>query len=433
MRIRPDAHPDVHTTERVVCAIWDSEYPWDVRIEKIGRSLSAHGWAVHVVARNRDRRPELEHLDECWVHRLKPLRRLGSRIDGASQFPAFFNPRWYRLIRSTAHGTGARVLLVRDLPLAPTAVWAGRRLGLPVVLDMAENYPEMIRDLWSSGGGSLLNVAIRNPALVAATERWVLRRVAHVIVVVEESKKRLVSLGVPADRITVVSNTPPLARLDGAGTSTWAHPADGAGREGRRRGLEVVYLGFVEQNRGIGTAIDAVAECRRAGLDVRLAVIGDGRDLEAMKAQARNCGQGDEGVRFLGRLPYDEALARVREADVGLIPHHATAQCHTTVPNKLFDYMGAGLPVVSSDMRPVQRILDETGAGMTFRDRDASDLAARLRALLGMREARGAMGEAGRRAVARHYHWEEDERRLLSVVADASGAGAGVLAPGLEQ
>lgn len=418
-----DPHRGAAEPDGVVCLIRDAEYPWDVRVEKMCRSLTSAGWKVHVVARNRDRRPQLERLEECSVHRLKPWRRMGSRIDAASQFPAFFNPRWYGLIRRAARATGAHVLFVRDLPLAPTAVWAGARLGLPVVLDMAENYPEMIRDLWSSGGGSLLNLAVRNPRLVSATERWVLRRVARIIVVVEESRERLVSLGVPEDRITVVSNTPPLARLHDGRACTPAHGTHRAEADGRRgHALEAVYLGFVEQNRGIATAIDAIAECRRGGSDVRLSVIGDGRDLEAMKSRIGSRGPTDGAVRFLGRLPHDEALARVAAADVGLIPHHATAQCHTTVPNKLFDYMCAGLPVVSSDMRPVRRILSETGAGMIFRDRDAAELASRFRTLLSMSDGGKAMGEAGRRAVAGRYNWESDERRLLSTLAGASGA-----------
>ena len=58
------------------------------------------------------------------------------------------NPRWLDLMVRTGRKVNADVVIVRDLPLAPTAVRAGRKLGVPVIMDMAENYPAMIRDVW---------------------------------------------------------------------------------------------------------------------------------------------------------------------------------------------------------------------------------------------------------------------------------------------
>ena len=87
-----------------ICKIWDSEYPWDVRVEKVARTLSAAGHEVHLVARNRDRRPQRERLPEAALHRLTPWRFFGKRFDAASSFPAFFNPRWMRAILRTPSG-----------------------------------------------------------------------------------------------------------------------------------------------------------------------------------------------------------------------------------------------------------------------------------------------------------------------------------------
>src|SRR4051794_24494648 len=122
-----------------ICKVWDSDYPWDVRVEKVVGALAAAGHEVHLVARNRARRTERERVVDTEVHRLKPWGFLGKRLDAASSFPAFFNPRWMRAIFRTARATRADMILVRDLPLAPTAIWAARRLGIPVMLDMAEN------------------------------------------------------------------------------------------------------------------------------------------------------------------------------------------------------------------------------------------------------------------------------------------------------
>ena len=71
----------------------------------------------------------------------------------------------------------------------------------------------MMRGLWETGVHRPTDVLVRNPAATAAVERWVLKRIDHVLVVVEESGERLRALGVPDECVTVVSNTPSLSRL----------------------------------------------------------------------------------------------------------------------------------------------------------------------------------------------------------------------------
>src|SRR5213594_755621 len=176
-----------------VCKIWDCEYPWDVRVEKVARTLTDDGHAVHVVARNRRGDAITEPLPEATVHRLKPWHWAPSWLNAAAMFPAFFNPRWIGAIIRTARGVGADVILCRDLPLAPAAILAGRLLDIPVVLDMAENYPAMLQSQWDSGRLRPMDVLVRSPRLARLVERWVLPRVDRILVVVEEAGARLVA------------------------------------------------------------------------------------------------------------------------------------------------------------------------------------------------------------------------------------------------
>lgn len=336
-----------------ILKVWDGEYPWDVRAEKVCQALTGAGHEVHMVARNRDARVLRERLDECTVHRLRPWRMFGRGFDAASQFPAFFNPRWLHLMLQVGRSEGCDLVLVRDLPLAPTAIFAAHLLGVPVVLDMAENYPAMIRDLWTTRSTRFGDSLVRNPKAVEAIERWTLARVDHTVVVVEESGERLMrDLGESPDRITVVGNTPSLSRLDShaPGPPRAVDPA-------APPPLHLVYLGLLEHARGVGTAIDAVAKCRDRGVPIRFTVIGDGRARSDFAAQCTRLGLGDEQVRLLGYIPYQDALKVVGEADAGIIPHLANESWNSTIPNKLFDYMAAGLCVVTSDAKPAKRVV----------------------------------------------------------------------------
>lgn len=388
-----------------VCKVWDGDYPWDVRVEKISRSFTDAGHDVHLVARNRNRRVQRERLAEADVHRLKPWPLLGKRLDAATTFPAFFNPRWVSAIIDTARASRAEVLLVRDLPLAPTAIWAGRRLHIPVVLDMAENYPAALRGRWNFGAQRRFDFLLRNPTAAAAVERWVLKHVDHVLVVIEESRDRLEGMGFDGDRITIVGNTPSLSRLQEL--SPKVHQ-DG-------RSVELIYLGLMESPRGIGVLIDAVYSARSAGIETSLTLIGEGRERRQFEHRARSLGLDEGTVRFLGRVPHDEAIRLLQTADVGVVPHPANENWNTTIPNKLFDYMAAGLAVLTSSAKPAARIVRERTAGAVFQGGDVADCAAAIKALA-RADVRGRYGANGRCAIAERFHWELDAARMLDAV-----------------
>ena len=386
--------------------VWDSEYPWDVRAEKVMRSLSEAGHSIDLVARNRSRMAEEEDLGYARVHRMRPWRLVGSRVDAASQFPAFVNPRWFAHVRTAFRRTASEAILVRDLPLAPTAVWVGREAGVPVILDMAENYPAMMRDLWIGGRQGPWDWLVRNPAAVSRVESWVVRAVDHVVVVVEESGSRLEKLGVDPSKITVVHNTPLPDRIP-------KEPQEVAGLQGRS--LRLVYLGLLEKPRGIQTVLGGLAALRARGIDAVLDVIGGGRDAPVLMADADEAGLSEDVVRFHGVLPYEDALDVVGRSDIGLIPHLAVESWNTTIPNKLFDYMSLGLAVITSDAKPAARIVREEGAGVVFRSGDVEDFVRAVLELHSEGDLRRCANN-GRRAVTSRYNWRFDGEKLVEAV-----------------
>ncbi|MDQ6829799.1 MAG: glycosyltransferase family 4 protein [Gemmatimonadota bacterium] len=363
---------------------------------------------MHIVARNRAWSPAVEQLPEGTVHRMPPWRRIGRRMDTLLGFPAFFSPRWIAHIGSVIRRVRAELLIVRDMPLAPTAISAARRAGIPIFLDMAEHYPAMMQQLFDAGRARPIDYVVRNPKAVQAVDRYVIPRVDRILIVVEEMGERLLAAGIPANRLVLVSNTPPRARAE---RPSMSH-ADGD------RVPEVVHLGNLEVPRGLGVLIEAAAMLRHTPQRVRLKIIGDGRDGTLFRDQARTLGLSEQDVEFTGRVPsHEDALAMVARADIGAIPQHVNTQTENIITNKLFDYMAAGLPVVTSDARPSARIVRETMCGEIFHDRDARDLAGALVRLSGADERHRA-GEAGRHAVLDRYNWEQDTGRLLEAIAD---------------
>lgn len=388
--------------------VWDADYPWDVRVEKTCRALVEAGHEVHIVARNRKRSPATESMPEGTVHRMQPWRWAGRTLDSILGFPAFFSPRWSSFIAATIKAVSADLVIVRDLPLCPTAIRVGRSAGIPIMLDMAENYPAMMRDIRSARRRSATDLVVRNPIAVEWVERYCINRVDHILTVVDESSARLTALGISAERMSVVSNTPPSQRV--AETRAKGQSLPG-------KPIEIVYLGLLEIPRGIGELIDALVLLRRrSGIPFHARIIGDGRDAHIFRQQADRAGLGSADIDFLGRLPHSEALSVVASSDIGVIPHHANECWNSTIPNKLFDYMAAGLPVVSSDAAPCERVLRDTGAGCVFASGDPGSLASGLESFSDV-AARRSAGSLGRSAILERYNWESDTKILLNAIA----------------
>jgi glycosyltransferase involved in cell wall biosynthesis len=391
-------------TGATILYVWDADYPWDIRTEKICAALTAAGFDVHIVARNRKRQSLTERLPEATVHRM-PVWSLAGPFDAALGFPAFFSPRWRRLISNTARDVHANLIIVRDLPLCPTAIRAARQQRIPVILDMAEHYPAIMRAIRETGRQKAFDWIVRNPALVERVEKYSIHNVDHILTVADEMSNRLVSMDVDRNRITRVGNTPKIMR--GADI----HEAPKRDSET----IQVVYLGLLEVVRGIGDLIDAVALLRDKTPRVRLLLIGSGRDEGLFRNLATSKGLTNDDVEFAGFVPYANAIKLVAAADIGVLPLHRNEHMDTTEPNKLFDYMSVGIPVVTSDSIPSARIISAEGAGVVYESRNVGALAKAIYSLRDPQKRRD-MGRRGRTAIERQYNWARDSLALIRAV-----------------
>ncbi|HET6987656.1 MAG TPA: glycosyltransferase, partial [Kribbella sp.] len=144
----------------------------------------------------------------------------------------------------------------------------------------------------------------------------------------------------------------------------------------------LVYSGGVTRARGIHTAVQALVDLP----DVHLAVVcvpgvstDAVRDLQEQAVQLKV----QDRLHCLDPVKPDEVVAFLRTADVGLIPILRYPSHEMALPNKLFEYAFAGLPVVVSDMPSMKEFVDHTRIGEVFVAEDARDLAAKVRTVLG--------------------------------------------------
>jgi len=390
-----------------IVGVYGEDYPWDVRVEKLLRGCLDAGHRVRLVCRNLKRRSLVEDADGIECHRV-----LGPLAPGFLSVPAPGNPIWRRAIRRTCEDFKPDLFIVRDLPLAMLVIREAERMGVPALVDMAENHPAMWQNVMDSDPIPLRSWLMKNPALARRLERQVAARASGVFVVVEEMRDHLVRAGAPLDRVHLVSNTPPRSILDFA-----ADPADAS-----KGTIDLIYVGHVTRTRGLQQVIAALAVLPDDATPMRFHIVGTGAHLQRLQDLAAELGVSDR-VIFHGWVESNEVPALVSQCHVGVIPHLKTEHTDTTVPNKLFDFMAAGLPVIVSNAVPMERIVREQDCGLAFDGALADSLPGCLRQLADP-QVRLDMGQRGRQSVSTLYHWERDLDRALEVVNSLGGVPA---------
>lgn len=383
-----------------VLYIWDADYPWDIRVDKITGSLANDGHDVHIVCRNLRRNVIECTLNGVHIHRLKYMK--SNRFNDIYSIPLPVNPAWLLRIRDVIIKHGIELLIVRDLPLALSAIILGNIFSIDVIFDMAEDYPAMLAGI-NRVNGSMINNIIRNPKVASYLEEYICKRADAILVVIEESKSRLIGLGIEPRKIELISNTPILELFDDRQT-----------KHKDKEGLQILYIGGIQMVRGIQTVIESLKIIKYRIPDIQFKVIGDGYALSKLKDLARLY-EVNQYIDFTGYIPHELLPSHISSSDICIIPHNLNQHTSTTIPNKLFDYMAMGKPVVVSDVPPLMRIVNEQKCGFVFKHKDPVGLAEQI-FLLQDKRLRRQLGDNGRKAVETKYNWAEDYKRLKTLV-----------------
>lgn len=172
----------------------------------------------------------------------------------------------------------------------------------------------------------------------------------------------------------------------------------------------VLHQGAVAPGRGCETLIRAVTELDGAHLLFLGAWGSYSGKLRLLAAKQR---LGDR-VHFLRPAPLRTLLSYTAQADVGVSLLEDSCENHRlALPNKLFEYLAAGLPVVVSDLPEMATLVRDRGVGWTADPADPKSVARALRAAI------DASDDAGLRArvdtAASELTWEQEKRHLLAL------------------
>lgn len=246
--------------------------------------------------------------------------------------------------------------------------------------------------------------------------RWASR--ASALVTVNDAVARELERRIQAPRVVVVHNCPP----------RWDPPVPRPDLFRQSLGIPreapiALYHGRLTLHRGIEPLADALLE---PGMDrVHGVVMGYGPMREALDELAAD-GRFGGRLHVVDAVPPDELLPWVASADVGVVAIHRSSLNHwLSTPNKLFECIAAGVPVVASDFPEIRRVvMDPSGPlGVLCQPDDVVAVANAIREVVDRPDhERAALRERCLSAAHERWNWETESARLVSLYAELGPA-----------
>lgn len=349
---------------------------YDTRVFlKMCRSLAGSGYSVSLVVADGKGDEEKDGVRILDVG--KPSGRL-DRMVGATR----------RVLRRALE-LDADIYHLHDPELLPAGLLLRRR-GKRVIFDAHEDLPRQILSK------HYLHPLVRRPlsSAVGTFERFACRRLTCVIAATPVIRDKFVAMGIAA---TNINNFPLLGELESE--VAWSDKDD-----------RVCYAGGITAIRGIRQVVAAMALCRSG---VRLDLAGGfGEEGVRAEVEASPGWARVDALGFLSRPQVRDVLGRSVAGIVTFLPepNHIDAQ-----PNKMFEYMSAGLPVIASNFPLWREIIEGNECGICVDPLDPAAIAAAIDRLVEDPDLARRMGENGRVAVHERYNWGIEERKLLEL------------------
>ena len=368
-----------------ILMILSKEVTTDDRVCREAKALIDDGNEVTVIVwdRHRDYAPK-SIVDEISVERIHNKGIMKILPNDLLRNPLWWRRAYKKGLELYKAGFRFDVVHCHDLDTLQAGAWLKKKLGVKLIYDAHEIFGYMIAGDMTK---FVVNIAFK-------MEKKMMKHVDHIITVNEQLKEYFRSIS--KKPITVVMNCKDMI------SEMYKPP--------RNNAFTVSHIGNLHRKRLFPEIIDVLG-----GVDNIRFVIAAKKGNMKLYQEVEKAASKYDNVDFLGEIPFDQVVPRTFEADVVLYtidPAYEVARIAT--PNKLFEAMVCGRPIVSTRATLAGKITEALQSGLVVE----YDISAIKGALLKLRDDPALCEKLGRNAfnaAETKYNWSIMAKKLLNV------------------
>jgi glycosyltransferase involved in cell wall biosynthesis len=285
---------------------------------------------------------------------------------------------------------------------AGSALLAAKLFKCPFLLEIRDLWPEFAIDMG----------VLKNPFLIRISrwfENFLYRQATHMMVNSPAYRDYLTGKGIPESRITLIPN--------GVDTEMFDPDADGE-KVRERLGLKgrfvVTYAGALGAANDIDTILRTANHLKREP-NIHFLLVGDGKERSRLESLAKEWNI--HNVTFAGFYPKTDMVNILAASDMCVATLRNIPAFRTTYPNKVFDYMAAGRPIILGIDGVIRKVVEESKAGFFVPPGDDLAMAEAVYELYKNPEQAGSMGMAGRSYVEEYFDRKKQAGEFLRILS----------------
>jgi glycosyltransferase involved in cell wall biosynthesis len=173
--------------------------------------------------------------------------------------------------------------------------------------------------------------------------------------------------------------------------------------------FKIIYHGSISENRGLQNAVKALAHIKDQNVELNL--LGEGNGLNELKRLSYELGL-ERRVVFFDSVPYYEVPKYIQAADVGILPFPDWPGWNTSSPQKLFEYLACGKPVIVTRIPAHTNVLKGSDFAFWAESSSPEAIASAIVKAFNSKDKFEAIGTKARQLVVEKYSWESQAQRL---------------------
>ncbi len=329
---------------KIVCMIAMASYPGDPRIRRQAEALDEAGYEVDVICRYSGKQPPKEKFGNVTAYRIMNAPARENKIIYFLQSIIFLSVAFFRLIFLSSRRK-YRIIQAHNLPdYLIFAAILHKLFGVKLILDIHDPSVDLFEEKWPGKKNRIIKYFVRKE------EKYSCKISDHLITVTNTCKERLVARGNSPKKITLILNT--------ANENIFSFNNEREIKVINER-VKILYHGTIAERFGLHNAMNAMKFLLKDIPDSILNIYGRyeinyKRKLEKIIEDLELA----DNVKLNDKVIREQIPELINSHDIGIVPYLKTDYMNLALPTKAFEYIAAGLPVISTRLKDLSETFD---------------------------------------------------------------------------